>query len=399
MDTVDRSNATGIEQRLRQLDLHGSDDTRPKYERLRSFIASEVGKGYLKVGSSLPSEQRLSEMLRVARTTVRQALAELERDGVVERRHGAGTFVNEVSPRSGRVGLDVFALVVPGAGTGFWPSLQAGFQNAAMGMHKQILACNTENDLNRQANIFIQLVQKRVSGVALAPTSAPPTPAYQVEHLQEHGIPVVFCHRPVKGVSAPLLAIPFADVGRAAGRVLVHGGHRRVAFFSMHQRVEASVGYEAGLREVIEDAGGELPESLTYWGNTVSPDAEVQTEAIFQALRQMLARPDRPTAIMASFDPLAERIYLMLGQLGLRVPEDVSLVSVGGADRSGALAERLTAITIDEVDLGRRAAQILQEMCDGRRPLDDAEKTYVPIGLAKGHTVGPAPAETSARCN
>lgn len=234
-------------------------------------------------------------------------------------------------------------------------------------------------------------MQKRVGGVALAPTSLPLTPAYQVNHLREHGIPVVYCHRPVAGVEAPLLAIPFADVGRAAGRVLVENGHTRVAFFSMHSRVEASTGYETGLREVVESAGGELPESLTYWGKTVSPDASAQTEAVLKSLRKMLGGPNPPTAVMASFDPLAERIYLILGQLGLRVPEDISLVGVGGADRSGALAERLTSITVDEADLGRRAAQILQEMSAGRRPIDDAEKIFVPIGLAQGSTIGPVP--------
>jgi len=392
MSIADRSNPTGVEERLRQLDLHGSEDARPKYERLRSFIATEVGKGHLKVGAPLPSEQHLSEILRVARTTVRQALAELEKEGVIQRRHGAGTFISESPERIRRVGLDVFALVVPGAGTGFWPSLQAGFQSAATGVHKQILACNTGNDLDKQANIFIQLVQKRVAGVALAPTSLPPTPAYQVDHLREHGIPVVFCHRAVKGVDAPLLAIPFRDVGRTAGKVLVENGHRRVAFFSMHQRVEASAGYEAGLREVVEATGGTLPESLTYWGDTVSPDASIQTEAIFKALQGMLGGPNPPTAIMASFDPMAERIYLMLRKLGLRVPEDISLIGVGGTDRGGALTERLTSITIDEKDLGRRAARILQEICDRQRSPDDTERTNVPLGLAEGSTVGPAPA-------
>jgi DNA-binding LacI/PurR family transcriptional regulator len=165
-----------------------------------------------------------------------------------------------------------------------------------------------------------------------------------------------------------------------------------VAFFSMHRRIEASVGYEAGLREVVEAAGGTLPESLTYWGDTVSPDASVQADAIVKSLQKILRGPKRPTAIMASFDPMAERIYLMLRKLGLRVPEDVSLIGVGGTDRSGALTERLTSVTIDEEDLGRRAAKILQEMCDGQRPLGDAEKSYVPLGLAQGGTVGPAPA-------
>ncbi|MBN2217271.1 MAG: GntR family transcriptional regulator [Pirellulales bacterium] len=386
-----------IEDRLRRLDLHGTEDSRPKYERLRSFIAEEVFKGRLKAGTALPSEQQLSEMLQIARTTVRQALSELEKEGVIQRKHGAGTFVNESAGSARRVGLDVLALVVPGAGTGSWPALQAGFQSAATELQKQILVCNTENNLDRQANIFIQLVQKRVAGVALAPTSLPPTPAYQVKHLQDHGIPVVFCHRGVKGVDAPLLAIPFREVGRKAGNLLVSQGHRRVAFFSMHQRVEASVGYEAGLREVLEDAGSTLRESLTYWGDTVSPDATAQTEAVRGALRRMFGEPNPPTAIMASFDPLAERIYLLLGEMGLRVPEDVSLVSFGGASRDGALTERLTSVTVNEVELGRAAARMLQEINDGARPLTGTEKTVVPLGLAAGATVGPAGIGTSRR--
>jgi DNA-binding LacI/PurR family transcriptional regulator len=394
MSTTHGPNPTGVEERLRKLDLHESGDARPKYERLRSFIASEVGKGHLEVGTPLPSEQHLSEMLRVARTTIRQAFAELEREGVIQRRHGAGTFISQMPQRSDHVGLDLFALVVPGAGKGFWPSLQAGFQSAAMKIHKQILACDTENDLDRQAHIFLQLVQKRVAGVALAPTSLPPTPEYQVRHLQEHGIPVVFCHRAVEGVQAPLLAIPFADVGRRAGQLLVENGHRRVAFFSMHQKSEASSGYEAGLRRVLREFGSELPESLTYWGETISPDPNTQNAAVFQALREMLAGPQPPTAIMASFDPLAERIYLMLGQLGLRVPEDISLIGVGGTDRTGALTERLTSVTIDEELLGRRAAAILHEINAGQRPLFDRERIVVPLGISEGGSIGLARSTT-----
>jgi GntR family transcriptional regulator, arabinose operon transcriptional repressor len=388
MAASDGYQSAAVEECLRQLDLHGSQDGRPKYERLRSFIASEVVRGRLQPGAILPSEQQLSEILRIARTTVRQAMAELEKDGVVQRRHGAGTFVSDSPENARRLGLDVLALVVPGGTTGFWPSLQAGFQNAAAESHKQILVCNTENDVGKQANIFIQLVQKRVAGVALAPTSLPLTPAYQVRHLQDHGIPVVLCHRGIEEIDAPLLAIPFHEVGRRAGELLLSHGHKRVAYFSMHERTEASAGYEAGLREALHAAGGDLPESLIYWGRSASPDVGVQTDGVLDALRRVFKQPDPPTAIMASFDPLAEHIYLMLPQLGLRVPEDVSLVGFGGTNRDGAITKRLTSIVIDEEDIGRRAAKILKEMSDGQRPLYDTEKIVVSVGVAAGQTLG-----------
>ncbi|NLE36841.1 MAG: LacI family transcriptional regulator, partial [Pirellulaceae bacterium] len=121
---------------------------------------------------------------------------------------------------------------------------------------------------------------------------------------------------------------------------------------------------------------------------TVSPDANTQTEAVRATLRRMFDGPNPPTAIMASFDPLAERIYLLLGELGLRVPEDVSLIGFGGAHRDGALTERLTSITVDEVELGRTAARMLQEINEGNRPFFNTERTMMPIDVAAGRTLG-----------
>src|ERR671932_2417978 len=49
----------------------------------------------LEVGEAIPSERRLSSELGISRLTVRAALDDLVRDGYLERRHGAGTFVSE----------------------------------------------------------------------------------------------------------------------------------------------------------------------------------------------------------------------------------------------------------------------------------------------------------------
>ena len=50
------------------------------------------------------------------------------------------------------------------------------------------------------------------------------------------------------------------------------------------------------------------------------------------------------TAIFASFDSMAELLYLLLQQMSLRLPEDVSLVGFGGTVRRRAIASRLTSV-------------------------------------------------------
>ena len=91
---------------------------------------------------------------------------------------------------------------------------------------------------------------------------------------------------------------------------------------------------------------------------------------------------------MTSYDPLAELIYLELGQLGLQVPRDVSLIGFGGTWREGGLLRRITSVAVDEAETGRRAAELLREMRAGERPLDDNTEILMPLVLTEGKTLG-----------
>lgn len=66
----------------------------PLYERVRQAIAASIADGTYAPGDRLPSEARLAEELGVNRLTVRRAIEELARAGVVESRQGSGTYVS-----------------------------------------------------------------------------------------------------------------------------------------------------------------------------------------------------------------------------------------------------------------------------------------------------------------
>lgn len=65
----------------------------PAYKKIQGAIRRRIDAGQLKPGNVVPSERELARIHRVSLMTARHALTELARDGVVERRHGAGTFV------------------------------------------------------------------------------------------------------------------------------------------------------------------------------------------------------------------------------------------------------------------------------------------------------------------
>lgn len=65
----------------------------PAYKRIQGAIRRRIDSGQLKPGNPVPSERELARIHRVSLMTARHALTEMARDGIVERRHGAGTFV------------------------------------------------------------------------------------------------------------------------------------------------------------------------------------------------------------------------------------------------------------------------------------------------------------------
>lgn len=72
----------------------------PLHRQLYLVLHDEIGRGALAAGDALPTEQSLCEQFGVSRITVRRALADLADAGLIERRHGIGSFVTEQSSPS-----------------------------------------------------------------------------------------------------------------------------------------------------------------------------------------------------------------------------------------------------------------------------------------------------------
>jgi GntR family transcriptional regulator of arabinose operon len=359
-----------------------------KHERLRDYLVAEISEGRLLPGELLPSEQRIAETLQIARSTVRQAMATLEREGFVRRVHGKGTFIQDESalPPLTEKGHGLFALIVPETQVGFYPSLQRSFESAAADLHNQVIVCNSNNDVDKQGNSILQLIDHRVAGVAIVPTTVPPTPAFHIRQLQRQGIPVVCCARRVEGVQAPLLAIPFEEVGRRAGDVMRDAGHRSVAMMS-GDRTPAAEAYERGFRDAFRGIDASEGSIRVFYGSVHSPELSAHESELSSQLDDLFHSEQPPTAIFVSFDSLAEMIFVLLAKRGIRVPDDVSLLGFGGARRQGALSQQLTSITIDEEQLGRDAVELLDQMRQDKLPIESNETRWLRLGISDGATL------------
>lgn len=359
-----------------------------KWQRVKKYILSEVAAGRYAPGDSLPSEKYLCQQIGVARNTVRQAFEELEREGYIYRVHGKGTFLSQTDRSKTPTKARIVGLVVPWIHGHLYPVLVRGFDDELSTRNYQTLICQTNNDVGKQGNIILQLLYGQVDSVAVVPPTTQDTPAFQIESLVKAGVPVVACHRPIPGVKIPTVTWNRENVGRLAGRLFLEKGHQHIGYFSTgrYMMTEAHI---RGLRREVEAAGLELPEShIVTVQEARTPESTAETENLKkQKVMELLQSAGRPTAILCNDDLGAEVVCFVAQRMGLRVPEDLSVVGFGNSQRDTVFRQAITSVVVDEYQLGRTASHILSEIKAGKRPIDDNETIIFDVSMYPGSTV------------
>jgi DNA-binding LacI/PurR family transcriptional regulator len=212
-----------------------------------------------------------------------------------------------------------------------------------------------------------------------------------VESLRRRGVPMVGIEtEPFAGITA--IDIDNREASAAAARHLRELGHRRVSVVSLpleleHRRAPldaeresaatAHVALErlAGVRSVFPDARG------------VSAAASSVEEGVL-AGRALLDREpvERPRAIIAQSDLLAAGVLLAAEQLGIRVPEELSIVGFDGIPLDGVLARPLTTLVQPVERKGREAGRAVLAALRGEPARDRLLRCELRIGA----TTGPA---------
>ena len=133
------------------------------------------------------------------------------------------------------------------------------------------------------------------------------------------GAPTVLLDATTEDRSVPSVVPDEFGGGRTATRVLLEHGHRRVGFLNNADDIPATRGRLAGYSAALGEAG------LAFEDRLVT-EASSDTEGGLVAARRMLSRSDRPTALFCFNDRMAMGAYHAAAELGLRIPEDVSVV-------------------------------------------------------------------------
>jgi LacI family transcriptional regulator len=138
----------------------------------------------------------------------------------------------------------------------------------------------------------------------------------------------------------------------AAARRLAELGHRRIAYISGPPLFRSAHERRQGFIEGLAEYGLVLAPELTV------PGAYTYESGLARG-RDLLARSDRPTAIFAGNDEMASGVYGAAHEMGLRIPEDLSIVGFDDAPIATRMWPAMTSVRLPVREMGRAAAEQL----------------------------------------
>jgi LacI family transcriptional regulator len=271
------------------------------------------------------------------------------------------------------------------ATTPFAGKIIVGAQDAAAAHGALLILMNTSGDPElerREAQLLVQ--QRQVDGVLYASMYHREVDPPEVLG----GLPLVLLNAVSADPSLSSVAPDEVAGGRDAANELLRAGHRRLAFLNNTDDIPAVHGRKQGFLAALKAAGIPSRDSV------IAPSGDTPREGYDSAMA-LLSAPDRPTGVFCFNDYVAMGVYQAAAELGLRIPQDLSVV---GFDNIEIVAEGLrpglTTIELPHYEMGVWAVDQLYarlEAPDGELPPVQTLKIAGPVIRRSSVTEPPRP--------
>lgn len=338
----------------------------PLHTQLLDDLRHKILTGVFRPNDRLPGEWEIAEELEISRTTIQKAWQGAEEENLIYRVHGKGTFVADQQQVSTSVRLPV-GLVIPDFRSAFAAHLVHGVERVFRRKGYRVQVAGSEYSIAEEDRVLHRMQKDGIAGYIVWAVQSDNHERF-LSQLSE-SVPTVLLDRPVAQLHLPCVSSNNYVGGMQAMNHLIGLGHRKIAFLARpHLHLVSVADRYRAYRDALFSIG-ETPAEPILIGNEQELSSYnaylTNDDSSLQPLIERLQQPDRPTAIFAVNDWMALRILRATASIGLRVPDDVSLVGFDNLEVTQLLTPPLTTIAQNTELLGAEAARRLLDLIDG----------------------------------
>jgi LacI family transcriptional regulator len=276
-------------------------------------------------------------------------------------------------------------MLVPDITNPVFPPIIKGVEGAAHARGYHLILCNTDDSFEREASYLRVLREWRIDGLLIASSS---TRDDTIEELRREKVPFVLMNTASRA-SDDLAVAPDNRQGVAAALDhLIELGHRRIGLIAAPQTTMAGQERLLAARATLRRHHLVQDEALVAVAESFSE------ESGYRAARRLLLDGEPPTAIFAANDLIALGALRLAREVGLQVPNDLSIVGFNDIPLSELFDPPLTTVHVPQEEMGLLAASLLIDQVEGRRI--GRRQVVLETGLEIRGSTAPPPVTTTA---
>lgn len=249
----------------------------------------------------------------------------------------------------------IFGLIISDISNPFFPELVKAFEDQAILHGYEVIVANTDYSSERMALCARRMIERKVDGVAIMTSEID---RHLLDELSKRQLPIVFFDI---GKPRTLISNISIDYGRGIHEAIQHLvalGHRRLGFISGPHTLKSARIRRNAFMDGLRECGISDKQQIVVEGNHKIDGGQA-------AMREILAKPNLPTAVLTSNDLSAIGALNAIHQAGLRVPQDISVIGFDDIELSQFTQPPLTTVRLSRDELGRKAFHALYRTTEG----------------------------------
>jgi LacI family transcriptional regulator len=265
-------------------------------------------------------------------------------------------------------------IIVPDMTVSFFPQIIRGAEMAAREKGYSLIAVNSAESGDRQAELLSLLRSQQVEGILLV-IAAGSTPANQMTRLIDAGVPVVCLDRVPERVPVDSVSVEDVAAAKMGTEHLLQMGYRKIAIVTGPLSLKNEQRRLQGYEQSLERAGIAPDEKLVWQGN-------LRTEDLETMCRERLSNPARrPDAIFCTNGPTGLGALRGMRDCGMTTPDDVGFVTFDELTLDDLFRPAITTVVQPAYDIGHTASEILLERIAQGRDREEVRTVRLPAVL------------------
>lgn len=259
---------------------------------------------------------------------------------------------------------NLVGLIIPDISNVYYTAIAQSVSATLRQRNYDLILCVSNEDPALDLGYLKMLREKRVDGIIYVHPSKGDNSAY-VRKLVEDGLPVIELNRQRDQDYLDAVLADNRQGGFQATRHLIRLGHRRIGLILGETTLETGSKRLAGYRDALESADIPFCPELVQLGSFSRQHGE-------NGMRALLSLPRPPTAVFAGSNRILAGVLIVLGQVGIVVPDDLSLVAFDDAEWLSIWKPPITVVDIAIDEIARLCVDLLYRRM---RSIENSEKT------------------------